>query len=112
MKYKIGDKVRITGNCNNHHYSINEEITIIEENTTPYTNKYIAYKTKNSVGEEWYVKETDMEDICPTEEQQLLLAVYREIWKDTVFQKCSHGLITNITEYLQSKGLIDKPTEQ
>lgn len=42
----------------------------------------------------------------PTEEQELLLAVHREIWKDTVFQKCSHGLMTNIKEYLQKNKLI------
>lgn len=44
----------------------------------------------------------------PSEPQQLLLAVYREVWKDTVFQKCSHGLVVNIQEYLMRMKLIEQ----
>ncbi len=36
---------------------------------------------------------------------ELLLAVYREMWKDAICTG-SHGLRTNITEYLTSKNLL------
>lgn len=42
----------------------------------------------------------------PKVADQLLLVIYKEIWKDTVFQKCSHGLVANITEYLTKNKLI------
>lgn len=36
----------------------------------------------------------------------LLLAVYREMWNKSFWEGGSHGLRTNITEYLKSKQLI------
>ncbi len=109
MRYKIGDKVTIVGNSNEHEYPVGIEVTIARVDTSadPEEKEYYANHPKEG---NWYVLEEDM-TIEPTEEQKLLLAVYQEIWKDTVFQKCSHGLVANITKYLQSKGLIDKSTE-
>ncbi len=54
----------------------------------------------------WMDKQDEM-----SEADELLLAVYREIWKDTVFQKCSHGLVENITTYLEKYGYIESHKE-
>lgn len=47
-----------------------------------------------------------------SEPDALLIAVHREIWKDTVFQKCSHGLVGNIQEYLRKQNLIEQSPKE
>lgn len=59
-KFKVGDKVRITGNDNSHGFKIGEVVTVKEESHTFRNGKQIHY-CENDEGHTYYVRTYDAE---------------------------------------------------
>lgn len=84
MKFKAGDKARIVGNEIDHRFLNGEIVTV-----TPYKFKFADYTAVNKRGENWYVKESDLEPILPVQEEETFDKWYSRLieWQSTHFKE-------------------------